>query len=286
MKPSNFRFFLLLCFSFIFFLLVNFQLVNDRRGDTVDIKSIRESVVPSKGFTLPITWGNIGPKLIEIGVIDLEKFETAVYLTEDQRKILTEGSDTPISIDHTNGQFIVDILWPLGLAQKSLVYEEGPLGREYKDRQGNFASTGGWSLAKTDAVYYLGKHDLLGLSPQDQKRVSEIAKNVYRPCCGNPTWFPDCNHGMAALAAIELLVAAGFSDDRVYKEVLKLNSFWFPETYLVTALYFDRQGVPWKKVNAKEVLGAKYSSGQGAYEIAKKVGPLPAENGIGGSCST
>jgi hypothetical protein len=49
--------------------------------------------------------------------------------------------------------------------------------------------------------------DLIKLTPEQQKKVGEIAQNVYRPS-GNSTWFPDCNHGMAALAAIELMVAA------------------------------------------------------------------------------
>ncbi|KKU09903.1 MAG: hypothetical protein UX13_C0026G0019 [Candidatus Woesebacteria bacterium GW2011_GWB1_45_5] len=236
-------------------------------------------VLPKEGFELPVSWNDFGPRLIKAGVIDLAKFEQAVSLTDEQRMILTEGTDAKIRIDGSNSQFVVDLLWALGLAQKSIIYEEGPFGKEYKSEQGNFASTGGWTLAKSeDAVNYLNKYDLVPLTPEQQKLVGEIAKNVYRPCCGNSTWFPDCNHGMAALAAIELMVSA------IYREVLKLNSFWFPDTYLVTAVYLDRGGTPWDKVDAKEVLGKKYSSGQGAADIAKKVGPLPGSDNGGGSC--
>ena len=53
---------------------------------------------------------------------------------------------------------------------------------------------------------------------------------------------------------------------------------------MTTATYFARQGISWDKVDAKEVLGAKYSSGQGAAEIAKKVNPLPYESKSGGGC--
>ncbi len=88
---------------------------------------------------------------------------------------------------------------------------------------------------------------------------------------------------MAALAGIEMMVAGGLPDEQIYKEVLRLNSFWFPDTYLTTAIFFDRQGTSWDKVDAKEVLGAKYSSAQGASDITKKVGPLP-NNAAGGSC--
>lgn len=249
-----------------------------------DLKKTAEMVLPKEGFTLPLSWGDMGPRLIKLGVIDQQKFEQAVQLTEEQKKILTEGSETSIKIDSSNGQFVVDLLWALGLAQKSIVYEEGPLGKEYKDEVGDFASTGGWTLAKGDAVKYLGKYDLISLTEDQQKKVGEIAKNVYRPCCGNPTWFPDCNHGMAALAAIELMVSAGLPDEEIYKNVLKLNSFWFPDTYLTTAVYFQRQGTSWDKIDAKEALGEKFSSGKGAADIAKKVGPLPFEEVIGGSC--
>lgn len=80
---------------------------------------------------------------------------------------------------------------------------------------------------------------------------------------------------MAALAAIEMMVSAGVDEQTIYRKVLALNSYWFAQTYLTTATYFARQGTPWDKIDAKEVLGEKYSSGQGAAEIAKKVGPLP-----------
>ena len=64
----------------------------------------------------------------------------------------------------------------LGLAQKSIVYDEGPLGKEYKNNQGGFASTGGWSFGKGDAVKYLNKFDLIPLTPEQHKLVGEIAK--------------------------------------------------------------------------------------------------------------
>ena len=87
---------------------------------------------------------------------------------------------------------------------------------------------------------------------------------------------------MAALAAIELMVSLGMDEKTIYREVLALNSFWFSQTYLTTATYFARQGVSWDKVDAKEVLGEAYSSGKGASELAKKVGPLPYKPQQGG----
>lgn len=253
-------------------------------AEKADLQNLADKVLPKDGFTLPISWGDLGPRMVKLGVIDLEKFKEAVGPTDEQLKILTENTDEKIKIDVNNGQFIVDVLWALGLAQKSIVYNEGPLGQEYKNEAGDFASTGGWTLAKRDALNYLNKFDLIDLDQDEQARVGGIAKNIYRPCCGNSTWFPDCNHGMAALAAIELLVDAGYSDEEIYKEILKLNSFWFPDTYLTNAVYFQRKEISWDKVDAKEVLGEDFSSVQGASKISKEVGPLPFNEVIGGSC--
>ena len=250
----------------------------------LDLSSLPEQVLPEQGFELPLSWGHIGPQLDDVGAIDSAEFEKVVKMTDDEKKVLAQETEIPIKITSQNGQFVVDILWAFGLAQKSKVYDEGPLGKEQKGNVGNFASTGGWTLAKGDVVNHLNKHDLIALSQEQQDKVSEIAKNVYRPCCGNSTFFPDCNHGMAALAAIELMVAKGISDEEIYKNLLKLNSFWFPDHYLTLATYFARQGTSWDKIDAKLALGQDYSSGQAASKLYEKVGPLPYEGQAGGSC--
>ena len=254
-------------------------------GKLLDLSLVEKEVLPEGGVELPVAWGDIGPRLIALGVIDEAKFRKAVNLTSEQEEILTKGSDKKITINGANSQFIVDMLWALGLAQKSIVYEEGPMGKEYKKEAGNFASTGGWSLARGEAMGYLNRFDLIPLNAEQQKKVGEIAQNVYRPCCGNSTWFPDCNHGMAALAAIELMVAAGLDEKTIYTNVLALNTYWFSDTYLTIATLFARQGTAWKNVDAKTVLGKDYSSAQGAQAIAKKVGPLPYKpEQKGGGC--
>jgi rhodanese-related sulfurtransferase len=252
--------------------------------ELLDLSSLPGQVLPEEGFELPISWGDIGPKLVQLGVIDKNKFEKAVTIGEIEKQIFEGRSDIPVRISAKNSQFVVDLLWALGLAQKSLVYEEGPMGKEYKGQAGNFASTGGWTLARGNAMDHYNRHDLILLTADQHKKVMEIASNVYRPCCGNHTAFPDCNHGMAALAAIELMVASGISDEEIYKNVLKLNSFWFPSNYLTAATHLARQGTFWDMVDAKLVLGATYSSGQGAAKITKEVGTLPFETKFGGSC--
>lgn len=260
----------------------------EKSGYTIlDLSTLENEVAPQEGVDLPVAWGNILPRLVELGVIDVEKFRQATQPTPEELSLLTQNSTKPIHIDRTNSQFIVDVLWALGLAQKSLVYEEGPMGKEYKKDAGNFASTGGWNLAHGDAMQYLNTVDLIPLTAEQQKTTAEIARHVYRPCCGNSTWFPDCNHGMAALAAIELMVSKGIDETTIYRNVLTLNSYWFMESYITAATYFARQGASWDKVDAKTVLGPIYSSSQGAGLTAQKVGPLPYRpQQTGGSCST
>lgn len=253
-------------------------------GKLLDLSKLEADVLPEAGAELPVSWGNLGPKLVSLGVIDKDKLNQAVKLTAEQEQILTKGTDKKIKIDRTSVQFVVDTLWALGLAQKSVVYDQGPMGQEYKTKAGNFASTGGWTLAVGDAMGYYNKFDLIPLTSEQQQAVAEIAKNVYRPCCGNSTYFPDCNHGMAALAMIELMVSAGVDQNTIYRKVLEFNAFWFPDTYLTTATYFARQGVSWKDVDAKRIMGAEFSSGQGAAEIAKKVGDLPWKTTSSSSC--
>jgi hypothetical protein len=116
--------------------------------------------------------------------------------------------------------------------------------------------------------------------------VGDIAQNVYRPCCNASTWFPDCNHGMAALAAIELMVAAGIPEKDIYRYVLALNSYWFPDTYLTIATFFARQGTAWSDLDAKMLLSQEFSSATGANLVATQVGPLPFSTNFGGACGT
>ena len=256
-----------------------------RKGyELLDLSKLSEKVLPEEGYELPISWRNIGPLLLEIGVIDNSKFEKIMELSDEQREILTKGGGKLITIGSENSRFVVNMLWALGLAQKSKIYEEGPMGKEYKDKAGNFSSTGGWTLGKLPATSYLGRYNIVDLSGEQQQKIAEIAKNVYRPCCGNSTWFPDCNHGMAALGAIELMVAEGFGEEEIYDNLLALNSFWFPQNYLTVATHFARQGVDWENIDAKLVLGQEYSSAKGASSLAEKVGPLPGGGPAGGSC--
>ena len=125
------------------------------------------------------------------------------------------------------------------------------------------ASTSGWTLGAKPAGELYSKFDLVPLTPEQQQLVADFAQAIYRPCCDNPTAFPDCNHGMALLGVIELLAANGSSREDILKAALRFNAFSFPEHYTRTALLFRLRGVDWETVDPAEVLGARSSSRSG-----------------------
>ena len=246
-------------------------------------------VLPDQ-YNLGISFGDAIVKLVRSGAIDKNKFvnlyEGRNALSEDQKKLLDEPSNTQIIVTQENAGLLLNLLWPLGIANKTNVLSQGPMGTQYKNEVGNFASTGGWSLGKEEGGKLFNRFSIVSLSADQEALVTEIAQNIYRPCCGNSTYFPDCNHGAAMLGFIELAVAQGMSKDEIYKNALVLNSYWFPQTYVELATYFKaKKNIAWKNVDPKEVLDANYSSGQGYSAVNKELqadGILPKIKGGGG----
>lgn len=258
--------------------------------DVVKLQAgLMKEVLPDS-VNLEVTLGDTVVKMVQNGIIDKKKFE-ALYnerggLNSKELGLLDTPSTDPLIITQQNANLILNLLWPLGIANKSRVLSEGPMGTQYKNDIGNFASTGGWTLGKEDGGRLFDKFPLLLLSSEQEFQVKEIAENIYRPCCGNSTYFPDCNHGAAMLGFIELAVVQGMPKEKIYKKALILNSYWFPQTYADLAMYFKtKYRTEWSKVDAKEVLGAKYSSSQGFLAVDKELqseGLLPKVEGGGG----
>jgi len=250
------------------------------------VKDLKAEVLPAAGYITSITWGDTGKKLIEVGAIDEKQYQQLFNSPTngmDELDILKGGSTKLIGINENNSQFIVDTLWAFGLTQKSKVLDEGPM-KNSGTELGNFASTGGWTLGKKSAIQLYSSQELVQLNNFQQDLVKKIAESVYRPCCDNPTSFPDCNHGMAALGLIELEVAAGLPEEQIYRDVLAFNSFWFPQTYLEIAVYFSQQGKEWGELDPKTILGPEYSSASGSAVISSQVKDVPGLDSGGGSC--
>jgi len=246
---------------------------------------LEEKVLPADGFILPVDLKDFGRQMIEKGVIDEEKF-SALYSQRggfDENILSGSNNQNPVINNHNSG-FLLNFLWAFGLANKNPILEEGPMRNEEFGGAGNFASTGGWSLSVGRAMDHYSRYEFVSLTSEQQALVEEVSSNIYRPCCGNSTYFPDCNHGMAMLGLLEILASQGASEEEMYETALAVNAYWFPQNYLTIAKYFESQGTAWKEVNAKEALGFDYSSALGFRNILAKVTPPTLESGGGGGC--
>src|SRR3989344_1353776 len=111
-------------------------------------------------------------------------------------KALYREYGTPVSIIIAG--YLLNLLWAFGLANKNPILEDASeMMNPGYGGAGNFASTGGWTVAKGNAMGHYNMYALVTLSPEQQALVDRVSRNIYRPCCGNSTHFPDCNHGMA-----------------------------------------------------------------------------------------
>lgn len=248
---------------------------------------LKQKVLPQKGYRLAVRWGTIGKQLLESGVIDKTKYEELFAQDPASKKEmahLMNSSNESMVINETNSRFMVNTLWALGLVNKNKILEEGSMKTYGKGDVMSFASTGGWSLGTKPTSELYSSAEIIKLTPEQQELVNKIALTVYRPCCGNSTEFPDCNHGMAALGYIELAVAQGVPKKQIYQDLLKLNSFWFPQQYVELAAYFDKQKTDWSKVDPKLALSSQYSSAQGSRQVQQSIQGIPGLNVQQGGC--
>ena len=252
-----------------------------------------DEINPVKGFEINAKYGDLGPRMIQSGVIDLEKFKqtyekSAQPLTKEQVEILTKGSNKKIKIDRDNSYFLLNFFWAAGLANKSKALTEGDIVKYGEGQVGNFASTGGWSLSKTEPMDYYAKSDLIPMTIEQENLVEKVAGNIYRPCCNNSTVFPDCNHGMALLSVLQLMSANGATEKQMYEAAKYYNAFWFPSNYYDLALYFkNKEGKKFSQVSAKIILGKDFSSSsrwQAAKQWLVNKGVVEQPPKQGGSC--
>lgn len=232
-------------------------------------------------YSVVLSFSNLSEEIAESGVIDKEKFLELYHNSgriPEASKLFEENTDF-VEMNSDNSDIVLNFLWALGLGQKSKVYEEKLFANPETAR--SMASTGGWTLARGDAVEHLGRHNFLLLTADQEILVEKIAKNIYRPCCNNPASMPDCNHGMAMLGLIELLVSQEKTEEEIYDTAAIANTFWFPDHYKMVNAYLNRYST--KKTTSKEILGYSLSSGSGAQNIIRKMNQpqIPA----GSSCS-
>jgi hypothetical protein len=251
------------------------------------VQILKQKVLPQKGYQLAVKWNDVGRQLMDSGIIDKTKYDELFAQDQTAKKEmehLISSSNENMTVNEGNSRFMVNTLWALGLVNKNIILEKGSMKTYGKGNPMNFASTGGWNLGLRPTSELYSSTEIVKLTPEQQELVNKIAATVYRPCCGNSTEFPDCNHGMAALGYIELAVAQGVSEKQIYKDLFALNSFWFPQQYVELAVYFDKQKTDWNKVDPKLIVSAQYSSAQGSQQIRQSVQNVPGLNVQQGGC--
>jgi hypothetical protein len=248
---------------------------------------LEEKVLPSEGVLLPVVWGDLGAKLVSAGAIDADRFK-AIYekqgtFTDEYKNLLLGQNESKLKITQDNAGYVLNLFWALGLASKNPILDSGEMKDPRYGGAQNFASTAGWTMAEGNPMDHYSRHQFFALTQEQQALVDKVSQGIYRPCCGNSTHFPDCNHGMAMLGLLELMASQGVSEEDMWKAALVVNSYWFPDTYLTIATYMKNKGIDWKDVDPQEMLGVNYSSAQGYAKIAAKV-TEPREQRGGNGC--
>jgi hypothetical protein len=230
-------------------------------------------VNPAEGYALPVSYGDLGPRLIEAGVIDYEAFagiyaQSGTPLSREQVQALQKGSRERVVINAQNAHFLLNFFWAVGLANKNPILTEGPIVQYSEGQIERFASTGGWGLASKPVTEIYASLELIRLTEEQQERVQEAAEAIYRPCCNNATHFPDCNHGMAMLGLLELMASQDASVDEMLTAAKYVNAFWFPQQTIETAIHLKAsQGIDFVDADARLVVGKEYSSGSGSAQV-------------------
>lgn len=227
------------------------------------VTGIIEEVIPAAGIPTGVAFEDSIQKLIAAGVIDPDKFRGGTNkLPAWVERLLRDPSDEPIVFNKDTAPYLVDLLWPIGLANRAAFNERSPVNTLSIP---TFASTGGWTAGREPNGYvYFNKVDVVRLTDEQQRMVETVARTAYRPCCNNSTLFQDCNHGSALLGLFELAASQGATSRFLYRLGVTANSYWFPDQYVSTGLYFSHfYRRAWRDVDLKRVLSATFSSSAG-----------------------
>jgi len=258
-----------------------------------DMATLIEQINPPDGYAIDASFGDIGPQLIAASAFKLDDF-VSVYqqagqpLTDDQMEVLERGSSDQVVFNQQNAYFLLNLFWALGLTNQNPVLDNGPMLGNGREDVVKFASTGGWSLAARPVDQLFSSTPIVTLTAAQQERLEEVVITVFRPCCDNPTHFPDCNHGMAMLGMLELMASQGASVGEMFAAAKYANAYWYPQQTLELAAYFQvRQNENFSQVDARQLVSQPFSSLSGYRNVHQWLstnGALPQSPGGGNSC--
>lgn len=220
--------------------------------------------MPGSGVRTGLSFGDALQRLVGAGVIDPGKVADAFKArggVPDWVMAALAGSSSGIVLSADTAPYLLNLLWPLGLANRMGVNGQSPVRASTEA----YASTAGWTLGRADdGTVYFDSIDALPLAPESEATVFDLASKIYRPCCNNSAFFQDCNHGSAMLGMIQLGAASGMLPGAIARLAKVVNGLWYPRQYIEVAVYFDaRDGRSWEEADPGLVLGPTFSSSTG-----------------------
>lgn len=225
------------------------------------------------GDRIVVPVGAWGPQLVSAGAIDPPRFVAAIRssgqaLDDALVRLLTQGRGS-VELDRSSAYFLLNFLWAAGLSNRNPILARGPMFTSGMARIAGFASTGGWTLGSRPVMEVYGQVPLVALDSAGQQRLEQVAGAVYRPCCDNPTSFPDCNHGMAMLALLTLLASEGRDDGSLFRAARTANGYWFPQqTAQLESYVRAARGTELVALDPREATGKDLFSGSGSRRVA------------------
>jgi hypothetical protein len=227
------------------------------------VPDVYGQVTPSAGIRTNVAFRDSIAKLVAAGAIDPEKYRAyAGALPAWVERTFTSSSNDLIVFSRETAPHLLVLLWAVGLANKAAFNAQSPIATV---RIPGFASTGGWSLGRQpDGYVYFNSVKAVSLTDRQEGLVLKVASRTYRPCCDNPTFFQDCNHGSALLGLLLIAASQGMTSEDLYRTALAANAYWFSENYAKTALYFAHfHLVTWRELDPSLILGRELSSSSG-----------------------
>ncbi|NOY57107.1 MAG: hypothetical protein GXP34_14145 [Actinobacteria bacterium] len=243
-------------------------------------------------YAVPVTFADLGPRLVAAGVIDPERFTMATSggrsLTADEQRILDGTFDGRFVVDASSAGFLLNFFWAAGLANDNPILTSGPMSSN--GDVGRFASTGGWTVGARPGAELFASIPLVTLSPAQQARLEAVAHAVYRPCCDNPTSFPDCNHGMAMLGLLTVMASENASQDAMFDAARWVSALWFPAQAAISGAYAGVQagGHDWSTEDPAVLLSRDRFSASGQRNITAvlaSLGVVPGGGAGGTGCA-
>lgn len=200
----------------------NFKLVSA----LLVIRGLSFLVAPPPAMaSMSMDLGDLGMQMAEAGVVDIDTIGAYADIN-----LFNSPQKSNMLVDESNASSMLNFFWALGLSNKNIILEEGPMMTVSEGKPERFASTGGWSLTKSGNVMdYYSAFDFITLDDEQQKLLEKTASGIYRPCCKNSTLFPDCNHGMAMFGMLELMISQGVDEAELKSAAVQMNDLWFPK---------------------------------------------------------